>query len=99
MIYIDAVTAARIALGLFNLALLVAILVITYRDYRKMRAPFTLGVMLFGLALLFHTLVMNPVFHLPSCAVLTGDVILVLFLAADAFEALALSVFLYLIKS
>jgi len=96
---IDAVTAARMALGLFNLVLLVAILVIAYRDYRKVRARFTLGVMLFGLALLFHTLVMNPIFHLPTCAVLSGDVLLVLFLAADVFEAVALSVFLYLVKS
>ena len=42
---------------------------------------------------------MNPIFHLPSCAALAGDVMLVLFLAADAFEALALSVFLFLIRN
>ncbi len=93
------VTLIRIGLGIFNLILLTIIMYTAYQDYRKVKARFTLGLMIFGLALLFHTLVMNPIFHLPSCAMLAGDILLVLFLAADAFEALALSVFLFLIKN
>ena len=79
--------------------MLTIIMYIAYQDYRRVKARFTLGLMIFGLALLFHTLVMNPIFHLSSCAALAGDIMLVLFLAADAFEALALSVFLFLIRS
>ena len=96
---IDEITIARIGLGIFNIIMIIVIMFVAYQDYRRVRARFTLGVIIFGFALLSHTLVTNPLFHLPSCSLYAGDIIFVLFLASDAFAAVALSVFLYLIKS
>jgi hypothetical protein len=96
--YYGETTLLRIGLGIFNIVLLTIIMYVAYMDYRKVKARFTLGLMIFGLALMFHTLISNPIFHLDTCIQFSQDILFVLLLVADAFEAFALTVFLFLIR-
>ncbi len=93
---VDPLTIARIAFSFLDLGLILVQLYLFCAQYRKLRSQFTVGLILVVLALLFHTLVMNPLYHvLLGSAHLTGTFGL-LALAADLFETAALVVLLYI---
>ena len=79
-----------------NTALLLVLIWLFWCQFSKLKAQFNLGLLLVMLALLFHTLVMNPGFYILVGASHLSGTYGLLALLADIFESIALAVLLYL---
>jgi hypothetical protein len=92
----DAVWLSRVVLSSINLALLVILISLFIKKYRTIRSEFTLGLLLFSLALFFRTLFSAPLinyFVFGSTVSLPVDPYR---LIADVFELIALTIFIYI---
>lgn len=93
---VDVIWAARMVLSLINLAILIFLINSFIKRYAEVKSEFTLGFLLFSLALFFRTLFSSPILRLVFLGEETHSVVDPYRLIADIFEFVALSIFLYI---
>ncbi len=91
----DWILTARLAFSIVNLLMLVILIFIFFRRYRELRSPFTLGFLLFALALFFRTFFAAPIIKVIVFGVATSNVVDHYRLIADAFEMFSLTLLIY----
>ncbi len=93
---VDVIWAARMILSIANLGILTFLIYIFTKRYLEVRSEFTLGFLLFALALFFRTLFASPILRLVFLSQETHTIVDPYRLIADVFELVALSIFLYI---
>jgi len=92
----DPVLTARLFFSVINLLLLSVLVWIFFRRYIELKSTFTLGFLLFALALFFRTLLAAPIVKVFVFGVDVSSVVDHYRLVADVFETIALSILVYL---
>jgi len=92
----DWILTARLIFSIVNLAILVILISIFFRRYRELSSPFTLGFLLFSLALFFRTFFAAPIVKVFVFGVATSNVVDHYRLIADIFELFSLTILMYL---
>ncbi len=92
----DVILTARLVFSLINLAILSVLVYIFFKRYLELKSPFTLGFLLFSLALFFRTFFSAPIINILVSGVGTSNVLDNFRLIADIFETFALSILVYL---
>jgi hypothetical protein len=92
----DFILTARLVFSVINLIILSLLVCIFFKRYLELKSVFTLGFLLFALALLFRTFFAAPIIKVFVFGVETSSVVDHYRLVADVFETLALSILVYL---
>ncbi len=92
----ELILTARLVFSVINIAILSVLVYIFFKRYIELKSTFTLGFLLFALALLFRTFFAAPIIKVFVLGVETSDAVDTYRLIADVFETLALSIFVYL---
>jgi hypothetical protein len=93
---IDWILGARFGLSIINLGMLLILIFIYFKRYRELTSPFTLGFLLFSLALFFRTFFAAPIVKVFFFGVATHSIVDPYRLVADVFEMTSLIILLYL---
>jgi hypothetical protein len=96
MVMNDPIWIARMVLSSFNLVILAGLIYFFVRKYREVPSTFTLGFLLFALALFFRTLFAAPIIKVFLFGVTTSSVVDPYRMVADLFELASLLIFLYI---
>jgi hypothetical protein len=92
----DLILTARLVLSLINICFLVFLIMIFSRRYMELKSPFTLGFLLFSLALFFRTFFAAPIIKVLIFGLATHSIVDPYRLIADVFELVSLIILLYL---
>ena len=92
----DLILTARLVFSIINLAILSVLVYIFFKRYLELKSTFTLGFLLFALALFFRTFFAAPIIKIFILGVETSSVVDSYKLIADVFETLALTIFVYM---
>lgn len=92
----DLILTARLVFSVINLAILSGLVYIFFKRYLELKSTFTLGFLLFALALLFRTFFAAPIIKVFVFGIEASSVVDPYRLIADMFETLALLVFIYI---
>ncbi len=92
----DVIWLSRMILSLINLLLLIGLIYIFTKKYRELPSTFTLGFLLFALALFFRTLFAAPIIKVFIFGVTTSSIVDPYRLIADVFELVSLLIFIYI---
>lgn len=93
---IDWILYTRLGFSLANISILLVLTYIFFRRYRELKSPFTLGFLLFSLALFFRTFFAAPIVKILFFGVSTHSVVDPYRLIADVFELFSLLILIYL---
>ncbi|WP_457555962.1 hypothetical protein [Candidatus Pyrohabitans sp.] len=92
----DLILTARLVFSVINLIILSVLVYIFFKRYLELKSTFTLGFLLFALALFFRTFFAAPIIKVFVFGVETSNVVDHYRLIADIFETVALLIFIYL---
>lgn len=92
----DPILISRLVLSFFNLVILLALIYMFVKKYREIPSTFTLGFLLFALALFFRTLFAAPIVKIFVFGIPTASVVDPYRLIADIFEFVSLLIFIYI---
>ncbi len=92
----DIIFKSRLLFSIVNLVILVVLVYIFFRRYIELKSTFTLGFLLFGMALLFRTFFAAPIVKVFIFGVETSSVVDHYRLIADIFETISLLIFVYI---
>ncbi len=92
----DFIFIARLAFSIINLVILSVLVYIFLKRYLDLKSTFTLGFLLFAMALFFRTFFAAPIIKVFVFGVETSSEVDHYRLIADVFETLALSIFIYM---
>ncbi len=86
----------RLIISIVNLSILTYLIYAFAKKYREIKSEFTLGFLLFALALWFRTFFAAPIVKIFIFGISTASIVDPYRLIADVFELFALGVFLYI---
>ena len=92
----DFILVTRLVFSVINIVILSALVCIFLKRYLELRSTFTLGFLLFALALFFRTFFAAPIIKVFILGVEASSEVDHYRLIADVFETFALSIFIYL---
>ncbi len=92
----DWILLSRLAFSIVNIAILLVLIVIFFKRYMELKSTFTLGFLLFSLALFFRTFFAAPIVKVFIFGVETSNIVDHYRLIADVFETISLVIFIYL---
>ncbi|GBE55002.1 MAG TPA: hypothetical protein ENH28_05950 [Euryarchaeota archaeon] len=90
------ILTARFIFGVINLTILTVLVYFFFKRYREVKSTFTLGFLLFALALFFKTFFSAPIIKVFIFGVKTSNVVGPYMLIADIFETISLLIFIYI---
>lgn len=93
---LDIIWAARMIFSILNIAILSFLIFVFSKRYFQLKSEFTLGFLLFALALFFRTLFASPLVRFFILGEESHSIIDPYRLIADVFELSALMIFLYI---
>ena len=94
MLYLSSLLTAKTILASVNTVLLISVLIIYLEIFRNTGSEFSLGLMIFSVALLVYSLTSNPIVHLIAGFRLTG--LGPFTMLPDLFSCIASAILLYL---
>ncbi len=92
----DPILTARLVFSVINLLLLSVLVYIFFKRYVELKSTFTLGFLLFALALFFRTLFAAPIVKVFVFGMDASSVVDPYRLVADVFETISLCILTYL---
>lgn len=93
---IDTIWAARMTLSVVNIVILSFLIYIFTKRYLQIKSEFTMGFLLFALALFFRTVFSSPIVRFFVLGEESHSIVDPYRMIADIFEVVALSIFLYI---
>lgn len=92
----DVILLTRLVISSINLLILLVLIYIFIHKYRELPSTFTLGFLLFALALFFRTLFAAPIIKVFVFGISSSSIVDPYRLIADIFELVSLLIFIYI---